>query len=146
MCVGLILTKLGFEWYFISSSKIFWQLSENKIVRQLQGGSTINFLLTNCSFHTKNILTTLYVRPLLDYGDLIYRKDDPEVSLSLTKKVRRFVKLLKRNAPKYTTAPVPRPEHLSYSLREENVFESLATRTQSPPASGSVNGISLILV
>ena len=29
----------------------------------------------------------LYVRPHLDYGDLIYHKDDPEVSLSLTKRL-----------------------------------------------------------
>ena len=29
----------------------------------------------------------LYVRPHLDYGDLIYHKDDPEVSLSITKRL-----------------------------------------------------------
>ena len=29
----------------------------------------------------------LYVRPHLDYGDLIYHKDDPEVSLSLTRRL-----------------------------------------------------------
>ena len=29
----------------------------------------------------------LYVRLHVDYGDLIYRKDDPEVSLSLTKRL-----------------------------------------------------------
>ena len=28
------------------------------------------------------------------------------------------------------TAPIPQPEHLNYSLREQNVFELLATRTQ----------------
>ena len=29
----------------------------------------------------------LYVRPHLDYGDLIYHKDDPEALLSLTKRL-----------------------------------------------------------
>ena len=28
------------------------------------------------------------------------------------------------------TAPIPQPKHLNYSLREQNVFEPLATRTQ----------------
>ena len=29
----------------------------------------------------------LYVRPHLDYGDLIYRRDDPEMNSSLTKRL-----------------------------------------------------------
>ena len=29
----------------------------------------------------------LYVRPHLDYGHLVYHKDDPEASLSLTKRL-----------------------------------------------------------
>ena len=32
-------------------------------------------------------MNKLYVRPHLDYGDLINHKDDPEVSHSLTKKL-----------------------------------------------------------
>ena len=28
------------------------------------------------------------------------------------------------------TAPIPQPKHLNYSLREQNVFEPLASRTQ----------------
>ena len=30
----------------------------------------------------------------------------------------------------YMTAHIPQPKHLNYSLREQNVFEPLATRTQ----------------
>ena len=113
----------------------------------------------------------LYIRPHVDYGDLIYHKDDPEVSLSLTKRLEsvqytaalavtgtwkgtnksklldelgweylhdrrryrrltHFFKLLKGDAPEYMTAPTPQPKHLNYSLREQNVFKPLATRTQ----------------
>ena len=41
-----------------------------------------------------------------------------------------FFKLLKEHAPEYMTAPIPRPKHLSYSLRDQNVFKTLATGTQ----------------
>ena len=109
----------------------------------------------------------LYVRPHLDYGDLIYHKDDLEVSLSLTRRLEsvqhaaalevagawkgtyksklldelgweylhhrrryyrltHFFKLLKGDAPEHMTAP----KHLNYTLREQHVFEPLATRTQ----------------
>ena len=112
----------------------------------------------------------LYVRPHLDYGDLIYHKDYPEASLSLTKRLEsvqytaglavtgawkgtnkskrldelgweylhdrrryhrltHFFKLLKGDAPEYMTAPIPQPKHLNYSLREQNVYKPLATRT-----------------
>ena len=113
----------------------------------------------------------LYVRPHLDYGGLVYHRDDPEVSLSLTKRLEsvqyaaaltltgawkgtnksklldelgwvylhdgrryrrltHFFKLLKGGAPEYMPALIPQPKHLNYTLREQNVFEPLATRTQ----------------
>ena len=113
----------------------------------------------------------MYVRPHLDYGDLIHHKDDLEASLSLTKRLEsvqytsalavtgawkgtnrsklldelgweylhdrrsyrrltHFFKLLKGDAPEYMTALILQPKHLNYSLREQNVFEPLATGTQ----------------
>ena len=36
---------------------------------------------------TKCVSRMLYVRPHLDYEDLIYHKDDPEVSISSTKRL-----------------------------------------------------------
>ena len=138
-----------------------------------RGVGIIRFLSKYVSRDVLDQMYKLYVRPHLDYGDLIYHKDDPEASLSLTKRLEsvqytagltvtgawkgtnkskplhelgweylhdrrryrsltHFFKLLKgeSDAPEYMTAPIPQPKHLKYRLREQNVFEPLATRTQ----------------
>ena len=136
-----------------------------------RGVGIIRFMSKYVSRDVLDKMYKLYVRPHLDYRDLIYRKDDPEASLSLTKRLEsvqytaalavtgawkgtnksklfdelgwkylhdrrryrrltRFFKLLKGDAPEYITAPIPQPEHLKYSLEEQNVFEPLTTRTQ----------------
>ena len=46
------------------------------------------------------------------------------------RRLTHFFKLLKGDAPEYMTAPITQPKHLNYSLREQNVFKPLATRTQ----------------
>ena len=45
-------------------------------------------------------------------------------------RLTHFFRLLKGDAPKYMTAPIPQPKHFNCSLREQNVFEPLATRTK----------------
>ena len=136
-----------------------------------RGVGIIRFMSKYVSRNVLDQMYKLYVRPHLDYGDLIYHKDDPEVSLSLTKRLEsvqctaalavtgawkgtnksklldelgweylhdrrryrrltHFFKLLKGDAPEYMTAPIPQPKQSNYSLREQNVFEPLATRTQ----------------
>ena len=45
-------------------------------------------------------------------------------------KPTHFFKLLKEDAPECMTAPIRQPKHLNCSVREQNVFEPLASRTQ----------------
>ena len=56
----LILTKMGFEWYFITFQKFSNHFP--KIFWQVHGGYTIKHSLTFCSFHTENFWTLVFVR------------------------------------------------------------------------------------
>ena len=49
------------------------------------GVGIIRFMSKYVSRDVLDQMYKLYVRPHLDYGDLICHKDDPEASLSLTK-------------------------------------------------------------
>ena len=141
------------------------------IIKARRGVGIIRFMSKYVSRDVLAQMYKLYVRPHLDYGHLIYHKDDPKVSLSLTKRLESvlytaalavtgtwkgtkkinsftnlvgsismtdegivgeniFFRLLKGDAPEHMTVPMPQPKHLNYSLREQNVFEPLATRTR----------------
>ena len=52
-----------------------------------RGVGIIRFMSKYVSRDVLDQMNKLYVRPHLDYGDLIYHKDDPEASLSLTKRL-----------------------------------------------------------
>ena len=47
----------------------------------MQNVTVFNLLVLICSF-----VSGLYVRPYLDYGDVIYHRDDPEMNSGLTKR------------------------------------------------------------
>ena len=157
--------------FFLDSALSFLRHTKEIIINSRRGVGIIRFMSEYVSRNILDQMYKLYVRPHLDYGDLIYHKDDPEVSLSLTKRLEsvqytaalavtgawkgtnksklldelgweylhdrrryrrltHFFKLLKGDAPEYMTAPIPQPKLSNYSLREQNVFEPLATRTQ----------------
>ena len=52
-----------------------------------RGVGIIRFMSKYVSREVFDQMCKLYVRPHLDYGDLIYHKDDPEASPSLTKRL-----------------------------------------------------------
>ena len=58
------------------------------IVKARRGVGIIRFMSKYVSRDVLDQIYKLYVRPHIDYGDLTYHKDDPEVSLSLTKRLQ----------------------------------------------------------
>ena len=143
--------------FFLDSALSFLRHTKEIIIKARRGVGIIRFMSKYVSRNVLDQMYKLYVRPHLDYGDLIYHKDDPEVSLSLTKRLEsvqytaalavtgawkgtnksklldelgweylhdrrryhrltHFFKLLKGDAPKYMTAPIPQPRQLNYSL------------------------------
>ena len=157
--------------FFPDSRLSFLRHIKEIIMKARRGVGIIRFMSKYVLRDVLDQMYKLYVRPPIDYGDLIYHKDDPVVSHSFTKrlesvqytaalavtgawkgtnksklldelgweylhdkrryrKLTYFFKLLKGDAPEYITAPIPQPKHLNYRLREQDVFEPLATRTQ----------------
>ena len=57
------------------------------IIKERRGIGTICYLSKYVSRDVLDQIYKLYVRPLLDYGDIIYHKYDPEYTLELTKKL-----------------------------------------------------------
>ena len=57
------------------------------IVKARRGIGIIRFLAKYVSWDVLDQIHKLYVRPHLDYGDIIYHKYDPEFKLDFTKKL-----------------------------------------------------------
>ena len=58
-----------------------------KVISARKGIGVIRYLLKYVSRDVLDQMYKLYVRPILDYGDIIYRKFDPELTLEFTKKL-----------------------------------------------------------
>ena len=77
-------THLGF---FFDSRLSFLRHIKEIIMKARRGLGIIRFMSKYVSRDVLDQMYNLYVRPHLDYGDLTYNKDDPEASLSLTKRL-----------------------------------------------------------
>ena len=60
---------------------------KEKIVNACKGIGVIHYLSKYVSCDVLDQMYKLYVRPYLHYGDIIYHKVDPELSLDFTKKL-----------------------------------------------------------
>ena len=72
---------------FLSSELNFLRHVKEAITKARKGIGVIRFM---AKYVTRNVLDQtykLYVRPHLDYGDVIYHRDDPEMNSSLTKRL-----------------------------------------------------------
>ena len=79
----------------LDSALNFHSHVKEKIVSASRGIRVIRYLSKYVSCDVLDQMYKLYVRPHLDYGDIIYHKVDPELSLDFTKKLV---------ATKYSTA------------------------------------------
>ena len=75
---------LGFFFY---SRLSFLRHIKEITMKARRGVGIIRFMSKYVLSDVLDQIYKLYVRPHLDYGDLIYHKDDPEASLSLTKRL-----------------------------------------------------------
>ena len=75
---------LGFFFY---SRLSFLRHIKEIIIKARRGVGIIRLMSKYVSRDVLDQMYKLYVRPHLDYGDLIYHKDDPDVSLSLTERL-----------------------------------------------------------
>ena len=60
-------------------------MSRKHITKARKGIGVIRFMAKYVMCDVLDQMYKLYVRPHLDYGDLIYHRDDPEMNSSLTK-------------------------------------------------------------
>ena len=81
--------------FFFDSRLSFLRHIKEIIMKARRGVGIIRFMSKYVSPDVLDQMYKLYVRPRLDYGDLTCHKDDPEASLSLTKRLESF---------QYTTA------------------------------------------
>ena len=58
-----------------------------KIISARKGVGVIRYLSKYVSRDVLDQMYKLYVRPHLDYGDIIYHKHDPDLKLDFTKKL-----------------------------------------------------------
>ena len=68
--------------FFLYSRLSFLRHIKEIIIKARRGVGIIRFMSNYVSRDVLDQMHKLYVRPHLDYGDLIYHKDDPKVSLS----------------------------------------------------------------
>ena len=61
---------------------------KEKIVSAHRGIGVVRYLSKYVSRDVLDQMYKLYVRPHLDYGDIIYHKVDPELSLDFTRNLR----------------------------------------------------------
>ena len=73
--------------FFLDSALSFLRHTKEIIIKARRGVGIIRFMSKYVSRNVLDQMYKLHVRPHLDYGDLIYHKDDPEASLSLTKRL-----------------------------------------------------------
>ena len=59
------------------------------ILKARRGIGLIQYLSKYVSRHVLNQIYKLYVRPHLDYGDIVYHKFDPQMKLDTTKRLKR---------------------------------------------------------
>ena len=71
----------------LNSALNFHSHVKEKIVSACRGIRVIRYLSKYLSCDVLDQMYKLYVRPHLDYGDIIYHKVDPELSLDFTKKL-----------------------------------------------------------
>ena len=71
----------------LDSALNFHSHVKEKIVSARRGIGVIRYLFKYVSRDVLDQMYKLYVRPHLDYGDIIYHKVDPELSLDFTKKL-----------------------------------------------------------
>ena len=71
----------------LDSALNFHSHVKEKIVSARRGIGVIRYLSKYVSRDVLDQMYKLYVRPHLDYGDIIYHKVDPELSLDFTKKL-----------------------------------------------------------
>ena len=71
----------------LDSALNFHSHVKEKIISARRGIGVIHYLSKYVSRDVLDQMYQLYVRPHLDYGDIIYHKVDPELSLDFTKKL-----------------------------------------------------------
>ena len=71
----------------LDSSLNFQSLVREKIVSARRGIGVIQYMSRYVTREVLDQMYKLYVRPHLDYGDIIYHKYDPELNLDFTKKL-----------------------------------------------------------
>ena len=59
------------------------------ILKARRGIAMIKFLSKYVSRNVFDLIYKLYVRPHLDYGDIIYHRHDPHMSLDITKRLQQ---------------------------------------------------------
>ena len=87
----------GFEIVFKAEHKYLGMILDSKlsfqshvreaIIKARKGIGIIRFLSKYVSRDVLDQIYKLYVRPHLDYGDIIYHRDDPEFKLEFTKRL-----------------------------------------------------------
>ena len=73
--------------FFLDSELNFLRHVKEAITKVRKGIGVIRFM---AEYVTRDVLDQMYklcVRPHLDYGDVIYHRDDPEINSSLTKRL-----------------------------------------------------------
>ena len=74
--------------FFLDSELNFLRHVKEAITKTRKGIGVIRFM---AKYVTRDVLNQMYkldVRPHLDYGDVIYHRDDPEMNFSLTKRLK----------------------------------------------------------
>ena len=74
----------------ILDSKLdFRSHTKEAIVRARRGIGMIRYLFKYVSRDVLDQIYKLYVRPHLDYGDIIYHRDDPQMQLNFTQRLEQ---------------------------------------------------------
>ena len=73
--------------FIFDSGLTFYSHLREKIISARRGIGVIRFLSKYVSRDVPNQMHKLYVRPHLDYGDIIYQKFDPEFTLGFSRKL-----------------------------------------------------------
>ena len=73
--------------FFIDSELNFLRHVKEALTKARKGIGVIRFMARYVTRDVLDQMHKLYVRPYLDYGDVIYHRDDPEMNSGLTKRL-----------------------------------------------------------
>ena len=73
--------------FFLDSELNFLRHVKEAITKARKGIGVIRFMAKYVTRDVLDQMYKLYVRPHLDYGDVIYHRDDPEMNSGLTKRL-----------------------------------------------------------